>query len=624
MAEKDSGEFTLIPKNQYVAELEEQVAYYLRTSESLPVSNTIFKKVEFPEFKSPSERKAFERNEIKKIIEGDGVMCGKMYFWFNYCFLKNIKGGKISPQYRVCDDRWFATVERATKSEEWGIVCVKRRRGGFSWKEAADTLHDCLTKPYSHIGLNSKTERDSFHLFQKILFIYDNLPGFLKAKIGRKIGMHMEFFRVKKLDDGTKKVIGLQSEITVVPPTDTAYEGLMLSKWVCDEAGKIPNLPQLWSFTEDCLMQEYRRVGVPILFGTSGDIATTGGGLMHMWDKADSYRLIKFFFAGWMGIAVDEYGNDKKEEVIRWIIYERQKRAAIDPKTYNDFLQRYPLTIEEAFSQASSGLGNTLKINAQLAKCRGSKPIYKEGVMRMDINSMTPTFYPQKFGHLLIVEDPNPNETYVLSCDPADHDEADSGASNLSLHVFAVSDGVKPTRVVAEMCYRPEQVKSFYEQAYFVAAYYNNSKILIENNRFGMIQYFKENSLHQYLALRPTSVNFLFRKRSYEIGVRMTTELKQFMLNGISEYLDDNIEWIPFIALLQEFLDFGKRNTDRVMSFGIGLIYARDIAGIRKTTRIIKKSYNPNIPDISYKMINGRMTRVSNRNQTTYKEIVNE
>lgn len=620
-----TGEFELVRKKDYIPEVEEQVRYFLKNTSNLPLNEVIYSRTETPIFKNPKEKKSFFSSEIQKIIKGvDQNMCGKMYFWYNYVWIKNIKGGRIRPEYRVCDNEWFKTVEEAQASEEWGVVCVKRRRGGFSWKEAADTIHDCITKPFSHIGINSKTERDSFHLFQKILFIYDNLPPFLKAKIGRKNGMHLEFFRTKLLENGEKKRIGLQTEITVVPPVDTAFEGLMLTKWVCDEAGKIPNLPQLWSFTEDCLMQEYTRAGMPILFGTSGDIATTGGGLMHMWDKAEFYKLKKFFFAGWMGIAVDEFGNDRKEEVIRWILYERIKKASIDPKTYNDFLQRYPLTIEEAFSQASSGIGDVVKLNSHAAKLRAIPPFVKTGRIRINQSSNQPDFVPERFGYLSIFEDPSPLETYIASCDPADHDDTSGGSSDLCMHVFALSDGLKPTRLVAEMCYRPKETKEFFIQAHYLAKFYYDSKILIENNRWGMIQYFKENELHQYLALRPSSVNNMFKKRTSDIGIRMTVDVKSFMEETIRDYIDEYVDFIPSLPLIQEFLDFGKRNTDRVMSFGIGLIYARDRLKFGKKQRTVEKSYNPKIPDLSYKLVNGRMVRLSNRNQTKYKVLVNE
>lgn len=606
---KSQEEFQLISPDDYDVEIEEQVAAFMRDTVNLPVNDKIYERVVEPEFDGDKKaKKEWEIDQIKKIHNGDGEsMCGKMYFWFHYAKIKNIKGGAISPEYRVCDNEWFLTIEKCQESEEWGVVCVKRRRVGASWKEAADILHDCLTKPHFHVGLNSKSERDSEHLFAKILFIYERLPSFLRAKIGRRHGMHLEFFRKKKLEDGTVVRRGLQSEITVVPPTDTAYEGLMLSKWVCDEAGKIPNLPQMWSFTEDCLMQEYTRAGMPVLFGTSGDISTTGGGLMHMWDKAEQYKLKRFFFAGWMGIAVDEYGNDMKEEVIRWILYKRVNEAKKGMKAYTDFLQRYPLTIDEAFSQAGSGLGDVVKINAQKAELRSNPPMIKTGKVSMNLETGAPEFRPNPFGFCKIYEHPKPNVDYILACDPADHDDAGEEASELSLHIMAMPSGLEPPRLVCEFAYRPQKVKDFYNEAAMLAIYYNNGKVLIERNRYGMIQHFKENGFNHLLEWRPPAINSVMKRRANEIGIHMTEEVKIYMEGLISDYIDDYCQYIPFVDLLNEILEYGKTNTDRVISFGLCLIMLKSKLSYRRNKDV--KQENTRVPNISYQNVNGKLVR---------------
>ena len=82
--------------------------------------------------------------------------------------------------------------------------------------------------------MNSKSEKDSIHLFNKIVFIYQNLPPFMRAHIGRKHGMTWEFFTETKAEDGVKERKGNQSSIEIVAPTVSAFEGRALNKWVCD------------------------------------------------------------------------------------------------------------------------------------------------------------------------------------------------------------------------------------------------------------------------------------------------------------------------------------------------------------------------------------------------------
>lgn len=978
MIKEEKDEVVLIPMDQRRPDLEEQVHRYMQIIKPLPENTIKHERVKEPTFSTEEARTKWQVEQIKRCMHGHNGMTGKMYFWFNFCFIKNLKGGKIAPQYRNCDNHWFNELEDSFNNQE-GIVCVKRRRAGFSWKAASDALHDAIFKKFSITGLNSKSERDSVHLFQKIVFMYENLPSFMKASIGARRGMKLEFYSADKDENKNVKKSGAQSEINVVPPTDSAYEGLMLSKWICDEAGKIPNLPQMWSYTEDCLMQETERLGQPIIFGTSGDISKDGVGLMGMWENSDVYKLRRFFFGGWMGLAVDEFGNDKVEECVRWIVYERKRRESLPGKSYSDFLQRYPLTISEAFSQyTESGIGDIKLINKQITslidnpvkekrgyfvinesgkvsfevsaqgkvimyeepsvhdvylagclpagekvltdsglksieevnfndkliskdgeyvdikelqrykvdeplyelsvrntfrktKFTGEHPIYvsenkkgytsfnkkkKEGLkyshQKFDFNFKPikkvkkeewikfPNIYKrvlQKESHPLddinlswfiglwlgdgwiekgndihvcvnnteskyierikkitnsevktrerkgcfdvwfkddnileilshfgkyahsksipewfkfmnhgtklalfsgymdsdgcVTEDKrrgfysgeivsinlemiehlqdilfsigvissssllrlskkseisgmitSQKETYRLrlghywmrrlknigsnsfkisekqysesrnnnmgcffsddldyiyfqikdieishikgvvynfhcdtstflcknitthNCDPADHDDAVAGSSDLSLHVIKKQSGQIGPKIVLEYVDRPNNLIDYYNQAYYALLYYNKSKCLVEKNRFRIISHFTMNNWQTLLATPPQGLSRLFSVRSNVIGIHMNPDVKNYMKGIISDYIDAYCDLIPSIKLLQEFMDFGATNTDRVFSFGLALILLREdkskaSSGIRKT------------PAYSYRVQNGRIIRTT-------------
>jgi hypothetical protein len=246
---------------------------------TLPTNTIKYDYVKVPEFREPESAREFWVEQIRRCKEGYNGMAGKMYFFYNFCWIENIGKGRIRPQFRVIDNEWFKYIEDAQKSRKYGIVCVKRRRVGASWKEAADVLHDCLFMKNFHVGMNSKSERDSILLFRKVKFLYNALPDALRARTTSSTKMFLDF---SYIDPSNKKKLGNNSDITVVAPTDSAYEGMMLNKLIIDEAGKIVNLPQIWSYAEDCLMQETRREGLVIIFGTSGDVGKEGAGLMEM------------------------------------------------------------------------------------------------------------------------------------------------------------------------------------------------------------------------------------------------------------------------------------------------------------------------------------------------------
>ncbi len=602
-------------KFDFDPEIEDKVKYFMSIQDDipdLPVSQVRHVRTKPPQFKSGYEQKEWEKEEIRRCKFGYNGMCGKMYFWFNYCYIKNLKGGRIHPEFRVCDSEWFNLLERCQRGDlrGWGAVCVKRRRGGFSWKEAADIVQDATFFPFSSIGVNSKSERDTIILFNKVKFIYDNVPSFLRSSTEAGKSKMSMFFGFKDKDaNGNTVLRGTQSEITCVPPTDSAYEGMMLSKWVSDESGKIGNLRQIWSYTEECLMQETERIGTPVIFGTSGEIGKDGDGLMEMWYKADLYKLKRFFFPGWMGLKCDQFGNDRKEECIRFILHKRKAKAQMSMKEYNDYLQKYPLTPQEAFMQLSSGgVGDPVKINKQMASLeeesvwcsRGNFKYYEgEGIR----------FEPHVMGDCQIYEHPveGIKSLYIGGADPADHDDAGSDASDMATYIMKKRHGIQGPRIVFEYVGRPKKSVDYYEQVLLACLYYD-AKILIERNRYRMISYFDEAGYKHLLVSEPASILRRSSAPSRErIGVTMTPATGQYMKDLITSYIDEYCDLIPSIPLLKEFLMFGSKNTDRAFAFGMVLILEKEDKQVAKRYDEIK----PNIPRFALKNINGQIVRVN-------------
>lgn len=611
LPEEQDDKFKVISPSEYIPALEEQVKHYCLISGSLPINETKHERVEVPEFDNNQDKRLWEHEQIRRCRQGHDGMAGKMYFFFNFCKIKRLGGGgRIPPQFRVIDNEWFKLIEACQKSNEWGIICTKRRRVGASWKEAADALHDVIFTPFFQIGMNSKTERDSVELFSKVKFLYDNLPPFLRVKATASNTQNfLEFAYYKKDEKGNKVKKGNQSWIRAVAPTNSAYEGLMLNKWICDEAGKISNLNTMWSYTEDCLMQETRRVGMPIIFGTSGDVGAEGKDLKDMWKNSHVYKLKKFFFAGWMGLNCDEFGNDSREENIRWIIYKRHEKSTLSAQEQNTFIQKYPLTIAEAFAHTSgAGVGDRMKIQAQLQSLDENPPEMRTGFFKLAPNGES-VFTPDSKGKVIIYSHPKPGikNLYFAGCDPSDHDKEHEEQSDLSLFIMKKADGLEPPHIVCEYTDRPDKAVEFYEQALMALLYYNNCKVLIERNRFGMISHFDEIGYKYLLATTPVSITRLIGGRASTMGINMTPAVKDYLKGLIDEYVDFHWEFIPSRDLLEEFMVFGAKNTDKAMAFGIALIY------MKEDKTLAKPKNNQRIPSFGYKNINGKIQRYETR-----------
>jgi hypothetical protein len=607
---KDEDKVILIPLDERLPELEDKVKYFMTVTTDLPHNDVKFIRAKRPSFSSMAEQDAYEDEEMDRCEFGYKGMCGKMYFYFNYVWIKNISGGKIAPQYRVIDNEWFKTIEEVQEKTGEGIVCVKRRRVGASWKEAADALHDSLFTPYYTTGMNSKSVNDSKILFNKVKFVFDNLPSFLREPVNSKTQMYMDFSETVPDENGIDKKVGIQSEIICVAPTESAFEGYMLNKWVCDEAGKQEGLPQMWSYTEDTMMEETRRMGMPILFGTSGDIGRAGRGLKEMWDNHDIYRLRRFFFAGYHGIHVDEFGNDQREEAIRWIIYERHRRRRLSSKAYSDFLQRYPLTIPEAFSQASEGgVGDIVKITNQRESLIENPAKQVKGKFIINRNGNV-NFKPDEDGMVVLYEHAKTGlkNLYVAGCDPADHDDVDRAEnSDLSLYVMRKQHGLESPRIVCNFTDRPKELNDYYRQAILMLQYYNDTKVLIERNRYRMISYFDDNDAKYLLQHAPQGIMRLVGGKVNTIGINMTAAAKDYLIDLIEEYIDDFSEEIPDVELLDEFIAFGTRNTDKAMAFGLTLIQLKEDK--MKTRK--RSSDTITLPRVKHVMdAQGRITKV--------------
>lgn len=610
--EEADDKFRVIKPSEYVPEWEEEVNRYLMVSGHLPTNTILYEYEEIPKDLDKHKFQRWAITQIERCKEGHNGMSPKMYFYFNFCKIQQV-GKKIKPKFRVIDNEWFKFVEACQKSNEWGIICVKRRRVGASWKEAADVLHDCIFNTHFKVGMNSKTERDSIELFKKVKFLYENLPAFLRVPTtasNTKTYLDFSYYPKSKKGETNEKIKqGNESTILAVSPTDTAYEGLMLSKWICDEAGKIKNLATLWQYTEDCLMQETRRVGMPIIFGTAGDIGAEGKDLEYMWRYAHQYKLKKFFFAGWMGLTSDEYGNDDREGGIRWIVYERHRRDGLRTAEMNTFIQKYPLTVPEAFTVTDgAGVGNVIKISAQLHSLRENPAKKTHGRFRMNGNGSV-DFVPDPRGACIVYEHPKPgmDGLYIGGCDPADHNEVFDEASDLSMYIMKRQHGIDNARIVFEYSDRPADVTEYYEQAMMAAIYYNKAKILIERNRYMMINFWENSNFKYLLAKAPREVIRVTKNgRPNTYGVTMTPNNKIYLKGLIAKYVEDFYEYIPSIELLDDFNYFGSRNTDRAMAFGITLMHLEDYSHpVTTTDKIINKT-----PNFGYKNINGKITRV--------------
>jgi hypothetical protein len=167
--------------------------------------------------------------------------------------------------------------------------------------------------------------------------------------------------------------------------------------------------------------------------------------------------------------------------------------------------------------------------------------------------------------------------------------------------------GLESPRIVCNFTDRPKELNDYYRQAILMLQYYNDTKVLIERNRYRMISYFDDNDAKYLLQHAPQGIMRLVGGKVNTIGINMTAAAKDYLIDLIEEYIDDFSEEIPDVELLDEFIAFGTRNTDKAMAFGLTLIQLKEDK--MKTRK--RSSDTITLPRVKHVMdAQGRITKV--------------
>jgi len=106
--------------------------------------------------------------------------------------------------------------------------------------------------------------------------------------------------------------------------------------------------------------------------------------------------------------------------------------------------------------------------------------------------------------------------------------------------------------------------------------YYNNTKVLIEKNRFGMINYFNTVGRSSLLKLEPIPLYNLDKKYVRRYGVTKNNLTEERFISVVNEYTTNHCDQIDDPSLLEEFSKYGEENTDEVHAFGWTLVSLQD------------------------------------------------
>ena len=122
---------------------------------------------------------------------------------------------------------------------------------------------------------------------------------------------------------------------------------------------------------------------------------------------------------------------------------------------------------------------------------------------------------------------------------------------------------------------RPYTKDIWFENNLKLAAYYN-AKLLVEYTDEMFFDWFIKQKATKFLKERPISAEAPWSKVSNKYGVHMKSYQKNLLIEMIDEYIKKHSESIYFYDLLRDLAEFGVRNTDMAMAFGIVLMHDAD------------------------------------------------
>ncbi len=568
------------------------------------------------------------------------TISGVHYLYLNFIQikLKDKETGRKKmgfPRFLDVDYDFFHLVEVARKKKK-GLIFSKPRRGGFSYKDAALVTHEYNFFRDSTCIIGAFLEKLATQTMNMVL---DNL-NFLNTNTEWRKQRNPDTkdfvkARYETSVDGVKVWKGYKSEVQKITFKDNAYAsiGKTTNVFIFEECGKFANLKESYNMTEPCWKDGDDMVGIPILFGTGGDMEQGTADFGHMFYNPGAYNLLEFdnvwdegksmTKCGWFIPAtrgrlgedlntnvemVDSEGNSDEEVALGSIMNLREiKRKSGDPKSIQDTITQYPLTPAESFLRSSGAIFSSIEMHEWLSKLE-TIPSLRDDKKKIELYfddngnikaRLNPDLneiinYPLnkdelKTGCIVVWKDPVENPTfgrYIAGNDPYAQDKAESSDS---LGSFFVYDRMTES-YVAEYTGRPERADDFYETCRRLCIYYN-AKCLYENQIKGIKGYFEmKNSLH-YLCEQPQIIKDIVKdsKVNRGYGIHMSEGIKDqceiYFRQWLYEERDDidgnkimNLHTVKSIPLLKELIAYDRIiNTDRVIAAMLCILQSKEM-----------------------------------------------
>lgn len=610
-----------------------------------------------------TEYRNFWTEERRRCIEGyevEGVrITGEHYFYLNYCqidkYQEETKTKQLDfPSFTLMDYYWFLELEKCEypekygldESERKGIILAKARRKGWSFKNAAGIAwkYSFFKKSYCIIASYLKDHAEAtFKMTAQMLNFLDEYTEFRHPRLTFRKDEIESGWILKQNGYEVKK--GYRSIIKVMTFKDSGFKsaGKSATRMIFEEAGLFENLIQAYTISEPLFREGTNMIGIPIIFGTGGDMDKASQDFHKMFYNPSKYGLSEYKniydenVEGKCGLFIDEMwyrpgkisinntiyqGIDKQGNPNRWaaevsLDRERLAKSGGKKRAYTELITQKCKTPKEAFMIPDGNIFPTAELYNRLARLKADdnyKAIGTPGKLvfsdsQLSINGvlfqvdfkLNPIHtYPlrdmdEREGCFVMYEAPIeingqvPSDMYILGHDPfaVDSEEAESlGVTYVLKTTKYMKYGFN--QIVGAYVGRPSGGNSmgrYNTELEKISMYYGNAKIMFENDRGSVLDYFTKRKKLFLLADEPGAVLTKISGKKWQ-GTRIkgcsmgSDKMKQqaelyvydwlLQERGINEQgnVICNLDLIPDVGLLEELIRYNRDgNFDRVSAF---------------------------------------------------------
>lgn len=610
------------------------------------------------------------KEQKRRCIEGYSVggtkITGRHYWYLNFCPIKrtektnndpskagwNVMKEKelLFPKFWLVDYEWWWAKEIAMKGmlkEDVAkleiqslpiidyttgkhLVCVKTRRAGFSYKEAADGAYNYnfIPRSKSFFFASKKdylTDDGILNKFQTYLEHLDkNTQNYWRKNRMEKDSLSDMHWKSSYID-GHKQVRGYQSEVMGVIINDpNKVRGKDGIKITFEEAGSFKDLLAALAIALPSVKDGSTMTGQISVFGTGGEEGPAIQGLEELIYNPEAYDMLEFkniWETGMEETAVgyfvpcymanqdfmDESGNVDIQGAIDYDDSERlKKKKTGNPKELDRRIAEFPRNIDEALARSHKSIFNRVEqIRAHLKALKMNKDVLssirhgtlietKGGVEFVPLPDAQPIIkYPHNQGDDLkgavsIYYPPERGASYQLVVDPYYKDGAEDLTSLWCTYVIKLPTKGDPQggRVCASYVGRPALLDTCYEISALLSKMYNEGRIQSEIQGGGQefFKYLKKKNLLHLVCFEPviTSSKEITSEKNRSYFMNVTTESKRIGLSGFANWFEQIIgldeEGEPIyrfqtctdIGLLEECIRWKEKgNFDRISAYVI-------------------------------------------------------